>query len=130
MNKPYNPRFNTIGAVDVAVEGEVVHPTLPAKPLPPHPVEVAINGFFKAWVSAVARTVMVILMVLSYLFTAVMLGMTVIGGLIVLLTSVQRDDYWWSYPLLSILGIGLCVLFTRTREWALTALSDWVDRHL
>lgn len=99
-------------------------------PKHPHPVEVAISGFFRAWVSAVARTVMVILMILSYLFTAVMLGVTVIGGLIVLLTSVGRDDYWWSYPLLSILGIGMCVLFTRTREWVLTALSDWVDHHL
>lgn len=130
MNKPYKPHLNTIGAVDVSLEGEVIHPTLPAKPLPPHPVEVAITGFFKAWASAVVRTVLVILMILSFLFTALQLGITVIGGLSVWLGPATLDKYWWSYPLLAILGIGLCVLFTRTRQWALGALADWVDRYI
>lgn len=130
MNKPYKPRPSTEGAVDVTVVGEVVRPTLPAEPLPLHPVQVAIIDFLLTWVSAVVGTVMVILMILTYLFTAVELGITVIGGLAVLLGPAELDEYWWSHPLLSILGIGLCVLFSRTRKWALTGLSDWLDRHL
>lgn len=78
-----------------------------------YPVAEAVTNFFIDWVMAIIKTVFYVMMVLSWVMAAIGLAVSVIGGIIVLISQATLGEGWWIAPLMFVVGTGLCVLFKR-----------------
>lgn len=99
-------------------------------PMTPHPVEVALKNFLMQWCMVTIKLVFVVLIVLSYVFTAFNLVVSIVGAFVVAVSDKAKlVDDWWVYPLSFIMGVGVCILLDRARRWIWVPFREWLSEN-